>query len=133
MKTIQRSLLAAAMLLSVAAVQAQGGPGTGPGAGAGPRAASAGPASASGSGPGPGARPGRQMAGRWGSDSTPGWALMTEAERKEHVERMRAMKSLDECQAYVAQHREQMAARAKERGSATLRAPRRDACAGLKP
>lgn len=73
------------------------------------------------------------MAGRWGSDSTPGWALMTEAERKEHVERMRAMKRLDECQAYVAQHREQMAARAKERGSATLRAPRRDACAGLKP
>jgi len=73
------------------------------------------------------------MAGRWGSEFTPGWTLMTEVERKEHAERMRAMTSRDECQAYVAQHREQMAARAKERGSATLRAPRRDACAGLKP
>ena len=81
--------------------------------------------------PGPG--PGR-MGGpgaRWGSDYTPGWALMTQAERNEHQERLRAMKTYEECKAYMDQHREQMAARAKERGGKLLAQPRRDPCAGL--
>jgi hypothetical protein len=78
-------------------------------------------------------RAGRQATARWGGDYTPGWALMSEAERNEHRDRIRAMKSYEECQAFVAQHREQMAARAQERGSKTLRSPRRDACAALKP
>lgn len=137
MKSIRKSGLIAALLLSSTMALAQGGPGAGPGAGggmgAGPRAAGAGPAaSAPGMGPGPGVRAGRQAMARWGDDFTPGWALMTEAERKEHSERMRALKSHEECQAYMAQHRELMATRAKERGK-TVPTPRRDACAALKP
>lgn len=76
--------------------------------------------------------PGASPSARWGSDMTPGWALMTRQERQEHQERMRSMKSYEECKAYQDQHREQMAARAKERGGKALAQPRRDACAGLK-
>jgi hypothetical protein len=46
---------------------------------------------------------------------------------------MRSMKTYEECKTYLAQHHEQMAARAKERGGKALAEPRRDACAGLKP
>jgi hypothetical protein len=67
-----------------------------------------------------------------GPDNTPGWALMTPAERNEHRNHMRSMNSHDECQAYVAQHHEQMAARAKENGVSVPARPRRDACAGMK-
>jgi len=72
-------------------------------------------------------------AARWGSEVTPGWALMTSTERNEHRERMRSMKTHEECKAYMEQHHEQMAARAKERGGKVLAPPRRDACSGLKP
>jgi hypothetical protein len=58
---------------------------------------------------------------------------MTPQERNEHRDRMRAMKTYEECKTYQAQHHEQMAARAKERGGAALAQPRRDACSGLKP
>jgi hypothetical protein len=57
---------------------------------------------------------------------------MTPAERTEHQQRMRSIKTYEECKSYIEQHREQMAARAKDRGKA-LAQPRRDACAGLKP
>lgn len=90
----------------------------------------AGPAaSAAGMGMGPG---GGRGAARWGSDYTPGWSLMTQQERNEHRERMRSMKSYEECKAYQERHHEQMAARAKERGGKALAQPRRDACGGLK-
>jgi len=79
----------------------------------------------SGGGNGPGAR--------WGADYTHGWTLLTPAERKEHQDRMRSMKSYDECTTYMEKHREQMAARAAERGRKALAQPRRDACATLKP
>jgi len=98
-------------------------PGSGPGRGPG-----AGPAASA-----PGMGPGRGMMGRWGGDYTPGWSLMTPQERAEHQERMRSAKSYEECKAIRDQHREQMAARAKERGGKPLAQPRRDACAGLKP
>lgn len=75
---------------------------------------------------------GGRGAGRWGSDVTPGWAMMTPQERDEHRDRMRNMKTYDECKAYQAQHHEQMAARMKERGRQSMPAPRRDACAGMK-
>lgn len=93
------------------------------------------------SGPGPGASTprmgmgpggGRGPMGRWGSDNTPGWSMMTPQERTEHQTRMRSMTSYDECKSYQAQHHEQMIARAKERGAKPLPAPRRDPCAGLK-
>ncbi len=91
-----------------------------------------GPAASAASAPGRGMGPGMMGHGmmRWGQDATPGWAMMSPQERREHQQKMQAMKTHDECSAYHAQHREQMAARAKERG-VTMPAPRRDPCAGL--
>lgn len=84
-------------------------------------------------GPGPGARQAEHHGGaRWGSEYTPGWALMTPQERDEHRERMRSMKTYDECISYQQQHHELMAARARERGGKPLAPPRHDACSGLK-
>lgn len=80
----------------------------------------------------PGMGMGMRHGPRMGPDNTPGWALMTPAERNEHRDHMRSMKSHDECQAYMAQHHEQMAARAKEKGVSVPARPRRDACAGMK-
>jgi hypothetical protein len=136
MKTIRIPAAAAAALLVTTLSMAQGGPGGGPGMGPGTgmgpgaRMQGAGPmASAPGAGMGP--RAGRGPGARWGTDYTPGWSLMTEQERTEHQERLRTMTSRRECNAYMAQHRQQMAERAKERGGKALRQPRRDACAGL--
>ena len=42
------------------------------------------------------------------------------------------MHSREECDAYMSQHHDQMAERAKERGMTMPAEPRRDACAGLK-
>jgi hypothetical protein len=107
MKQLRTVVLASIVGVSMGVVMAQPGGGKGPGGG--------------------------QGAHRWGSDNTPGWALMTEQERNEHRERMRAMKTYEECAAYRQQHHEQMVARAKERGGKPLGQPRRDPCAGLKP
>lgn len=63
---------------------------------------------------------------------TPGWGLMTRAERNEHRARMRAMKSYDECQAYQAQHHELMMSRAKERNVQLPDHPPADVCKRLK-
>ena len=57
---------------------------------------------------------------------------MNQQERSEHRERMRSMKTYEECKAYQEQHHEQMAARAKERGGKALSQPRRDGCSGFK-
>jgi hypothetical protein len=70
------------------------------------------------------AEPGRY---RFQQDNTPGWTLMTPAERKEFQNRMRAAKTYDECKALRAEHRATLEARAKEQGVA-LNEPRRDAC-----
>lgn len=113
--------LAIALVWTAAAAQSAGpGSGPGPGPGAGPGA---------GMGPGAGG-PGRGP--RYGADVTPGWALMTEAERNEHRTRMQAIKTHEECVAEMARHRELMAARAKERGQ-TLPTPRGDPCRGFRP
>jgi hypothetical protein len=128
MKNLRTMLLTSLMAVSMAAATAQPGSGKGPGAGTGPM--SAGPAaSAPGMGMGPG---GGRGAARYGSDYTPGWALMSQQERNEHRDRMRSMKTYEECKAYQDQHHEQMAARAKERGGKALAQPRRDACGSLK-
>ncbi|MBT9505591.1 MAG: hypothetical protein IV109_03265 [Rhodoferax sp.] len=76
---------------------------------------------------------GRRSAAWWGKDVTPGWAMMSWAERNEHRKKMRAMKSYEECKSYLDQHHELMAARAKDKGNASLMQPRRDACERLKP
>lgn len=86
-----------------------------------------------GMGMGPGMRPGRGPSAQSGTDFTPGWSLMTRAERNEHRVHMRSMKTYEECKAYLDEHHEQMAARAKEKGGKALSKPRRDACAVVKP
>jgi hypothetical protein len=65
-------------------------------------------------------------------DNTPGWSMMTRAERKEHHDKMMAMTDHTACTAYMEQHHAKMAERAKERGRTLPAKPRRDACAGLK-
>jgi hypothetical protein len=128
MKNLRTMVLASLMAVSMGAAMAQPGSGKGPGAGAGPMGA--GPAaSAPGMGMGQG---GGRGAARYGSDYTPGWTLMSEQERNEHRDRMRSMKTYEECKSYQDQHHEQMAARAKERGGKALAQPRRDACGSLK-
>ena len=117
-----KSLWVALFALWTGLAAAQGGPGpqaSGPGASA-PRM---------GMGPGGGMMRGGP---RWGSDYTPGWAMMTPKERDEHREQMRAAKTYDECTALRDRHHEQMAARAKERGVTMPARPRRDGCQGLK-
>lgn len=134
------SVITALLALAGSGVQAQ--PGPGPGAGPGPAASAPGPGMGMGPGKGSGMGPGQmggggagaRMHGRSGSRYTPGWSLMTPAERTEHQQRMGQATSYEECTALRDQHREQMAARAKEKGlSQPLATPRRDACAALKP
>lgn len=115
MNAIRWLAAAAALMLAAGAVPAQPGPGPGPGASA-PCAEPCGPG---------------RMGGRWGSDFTPGWSLMTPADRREHQTRMRAMTSYEDCKAYLEKHHEQMAARAKEKGRTMPARPAADACAGL--
>jgi len=123
MKAIRPIVLACGFLAVVGAAWAQSGAGMGPGPGA----------SAPGMGMGPGMGGGRGPGARAGADYTPGWAMMTTAERTEHMNRMGSMKTVDECKAYVQKHHEEMASRAKEKGAKVVAQPRRDPCAGLKP
>lgn len=69
---------------------------------------------------------------RWGRADTPGWSMMTPAEREQHRQHMQSMQTYDECTAYMTEHRALMAERAKQRGRTLPAQPRRDACAGLK-
>ncbi len=129
MNHVQSMVLASVIGLSAGFAFAQ--PSGGMGQGTGPMAAES-AASSVGMGPGTGMGPsGDHRAMRWSADNTPGWKLMTEQERTQHGEHMRAMKTQEECKAYVVQHHEEMAARAKERRGKALPMPRRDPCASL--
>jgi hypothetical protein len=128
MKNLRMMVSAAVVGVCMSVASAQPGGGMGPGAGpmgAGPAASTPG----TGMGMGPG---GGRGAARWGTDYTPGWALMTTQERNAHRDRMRSMTNYEECQTYQNQQHEEMLARAKERGIKVLAKPRRDACIGLK-
>jgi hypothetical protein len=85
-----------------------------------------------GHGMGPAAAQKAAPAARHGSDYTPGWSMMSKAERDEHRKRLHEMKTYEECRAYLDQHRTQMETRAKEQGRKALAQARRDACAALK-
>jgi hypothetical protein len=80
--------------------------------------------------------PGMGMGGMRGwhmnRDNTPGWSMMSRAERKEHHDKMMVMTDRAACMAYMEQHHAKMAARAKERGRTLPAKPRQDACAALK-
>lgn len=129
MKWYRSLILPATLVLAAGAVLAQ--PASAP-------AAPAAPASRPGMGMGPGGGMGGMGGGmkgpgagpRAGSENTPGWGLMSRAERQEHRAKMSTMKTEAECRDYLAQHHSQMAARASEKG-VPMRGPKRDACAGL--
>jgi hypothetical protein len=76
---------------------------------------------------------GSRSAAWWGASVTPGWSLMTWAERNEHRKMMRSMKTYDACKTYIDKHHEEMATRAKEKGKEGQALARRDACERLKP
>ncbi len=80
--------------------------------------------------------PGMRMGGlpgmRMGANNTPGWAMMTPAERQAHHEKMSGMTDHAQCTAYMAQHHASMVTRASELGRAMPAKPRQDACAPLK-
>ena len=60
-----------------------------------------------------------------------GWQLMSQEERQAHQEKMRSMKTYEECKAYQDEHHSQMEARAKEQGK-TLPVPRYSGCDRMK-
>ena len=134
MKTARTFLFSAALLLAAGSVLAQ--------AASAPAAPAPGPRGGMGQGMGPGGGQGGGQGGagqggmmrgpgsRSGQDDTPGWGLMSRAERQEHRNQMRSMKTEAECRDYIARHHETMSARATEKGM-PLRGPKRDACAGL--
>jgi len=106
----------------------------GPGAGMGPGAAyGAGPGC--GAGPGYGRGPGHGYGHGQGMGYGPGGGdpLLTPEERAEHMSRMHNLASVDECNAYIAEFRMQLEARAKERGlAAPPPGPRGDVCERMK-
>lgn len=71
------------------------------------------------------------MGRRFGPDNTPGWGLMTPAERSAHRDKMHSFKTEGECRAYVDEQHRLMGERAKERGRSLPAQPRHDPCAGL--
>jgi hypothetical protein len=83
--------------------------------------------------PGPGSGPRRGRGPHFGRDNTPGWSMMTPAEREEHRQKMRGAQTREQCNAVMEEHRQKMAERAKSRGREPLMQPRRDACAGRFP
>lgn len=106
--------------------------GAGSGNGAGPAAAAgAGNGAGMGNGMGRGLQAHRGM--RFDDDNTPGWALMSEAEREAHRAAVTAFTDYDECRTYVQRHHAEMMERARERGQTLSETPRRDACEALKP
>lgn len=121
MKKIALTLgLAAA---TIAASLAFAGPGNGPGYGYGP---GAGPGCTSGTTTGCQGGKGMGMGGQ-GRGQGAGLNLMTPEERDAHRAQMRSLTSVEQCNAYLAEHRAAMAARAAEKG-VTLPEPRGNAC-----
>jgi hypothetical protein len=118
--------------LAFAAAAAFAQPCAASGAGA-PGCPGYGAASGAGYGParGPGMHGGMMRGGRWGQEYTPGWAMMTPAERDEHRQTMASFKNYEDCKAYVDKFHTEMAARAQARGMPMPATPPRDPCAGL--
>jgi hypothetical protein len=125
------ALLGAAL---AAPVWAQGGPGMGRGMGGGPGMWNSGPAGGMGPGPGMGMGRGMGPGGRGmmaAQNTTRPWTLMTPEERTAFQNRMREVKTYDDCKAVQIDHRSAMEARAKEKG-VTLAPPRGYACDNMK-
>jgi len=88
------------------------------------------PASQAASAARPGPRAG--MGPGIGNGFTPGWAMMSRAERDAHRQQMLNATSAEECRRIRDEHLKLMTERAKARG-VTMPGPRHDACAGFRP
>lgn len=125
-KSITLAAVLGAALSAAALAQMGAGPGTGRGMGAGQGAGpGAGPGAGQMSGPAAGAQGMRGM--RMGQTNTPGWTLMTPTERTEAQNRIREVKTYEECVQVQAEHRTTMATRATEKGI-TLNTPQQNYC-----
>ena len=62
-------------------------------------------------------------------ENTPAIGMMSEAERKEHRQKMRSFKDRSECMAYMDQHHTRMTERAKERSRPMPDRPHQAPCA----
>jgi len=71
------------------------------------------------------------MHGHAGADNTYGWSMMTPQEQDAYQKKMMGMKSHDECKAYTDKHHQQMADRAKQRGTPMPVEPKHGMCEGL--
>lgn len=112
---------------AVAASLAVAGPGYGPGAGMGTGCTATDAAATCTGGAGMGMGPGAGMRGGRGHGMGYGRELMTVEERTAHRNQMMSLKTLDECNSYLAAHHAEMVARATAKGI-TLPAPRANAC-----
>ena len=119
--------LAAAMAAAVGMAQSNGGFGWGPGMGPG-----CGAVQADCPGPGGGYGPGYGHGGGNGWGGGRGLALLTPDERSAFHDAMHAVKTLDECNAITAQHRQVLEQRAKEKGIAAPAGPRGNMCERMK-
>lgn len=64
----------------------------------------------------PGPRMGRHhRMWRSGARHNPGWDMLTPEERKQHMQKMRSLKNVDECKAYIDEHHKLIESRAKEK------------------
>ena len=115
--------LAAAMAAAVAMAQPIGGSGWGPGCGA---------VQVDCPGTGRGYGPGYGHGGGYGWGSGQGSALLTPEERSTFHDEMHAVKTLDECNAITAQHRQLLEQRAKEKGVAAPAGPQGNMCERMK-
>lgn len=134
LKTLTLAALLGACLALPAIAQPGAGWGGGPGAqgsgpGAGPGAGGPGYGMQPGTEPGRGRGHGHGM--RANQRNTAGWALMSAEERSAHRDKMRNLKSYDECRSVQAEQHMLMQARAKEKGM-TLPEPRTNACERMK-
>jgi hypothetical protein len=87
---------------------------------------------------GPGATPGLRQGmgprgGMAGPNYTPGWQMMTPAERDEHRSRMLNAKTAEECRQIMAEQRQRMQERAAAAGRGPMPQPRRGGCYGWGP
>ena len=131
MKTTKtfKTFIFATLLGSILALPAVAQPG--PGMGGGPGMQGSGPMAGQGMGPGKGHGQGRGHGMRHNQGNTAGWSLMTPEERTAHRDKMRSLKTYDECKLVQTEHHALMLNRAKEKG-VTLPEPRLNACDRMK-
>jgi len=130
-ESIMKKLALAVGMMTMAATLAMAGPGgMGMGMGQGCGATEAtGTACAGPGGNGPGRGYGR---GGFNGGGGPAMALLTPEERAQHRSAMHSFKTTEECTAYIAQHRQLVEERAKEKGVAAPVGPRGNACERMK-